>query len=86
MTKKKTSSTKRKKQDDSITCSHCSKKGHEKDKCWKLHLEKAPKSLHQQKQEKKVIDVCITSDEPDPILILVNIEDKEKEREKLFTM
>ena len=46
--KKKTSS-KRKKQDDSITCSHCGKKGHEKDKYWKLHPEKAPKSLYQRK-------------------------------------
>ena len=78
--KKKTSS-KRKKHDDSRTCSHCGKKGHEKDKCWKLHPEKAPKSLHQRKQEKKVIDVCITSDEPNPTLILVNTEDREKERE-----
>ena len=50
--KKKTSS-KRKKQDDSRTCSHYGKKGHEKDKCWKLHPEKAPKSLHQRKLEKK---------------------------------
>ena len=85
-TKKRTSS-KRKKQDDSRTYSHCGKKGHEKDKCWKLHLEKAPKSLHQQKLEKKQpIDLIVTLDEPDPTLILVNIEDREKEREHLFTM
>ena len=85
--KKKTSLTRRKKQDDSRTCSHCGKKGHEKDKCWKLHLEKAPKSLHQRKHEKKQpIKLIVTSDESDPTLILVNKEDKDMDRERPFTL
>jgi len=50
-------------------------------------LKKAPKSLHQHKLEnKQPIDLIVTSDEPYLTPILVNTEEKEKEREQLFTI
>lgn len=61
--------------DRSKKCGHCGKVGHEEFDCFKLHPEKAPCSLLQGKKkmkDKKVIDVMITLDEPDPTLIIVN--------------
>lgn len=74
--------------DRSKKCGHCGKVGHEEVDCFKLHLEKAPCSLlHGKKktEDKKVIDVMITSDEPDPTLVLVNTQEARSDRERLFT-
>ena len=86
-----TTSSKAKKKstfDRTKKCGHCRKVGHEEANYFKLHPEKAPRSLHQGKQKgkgKKVIDVAITLDEPDPTVVLVNTPEVSTTRERLFT-
>jgi hypothetical protein len=42
-----------KKDDERPSCSHCQKKGHDEDHCWKLHPELKPNWARHQKGKKK---------------------------------
>lgn len=46
-----------KKEEEKSTCSHCQWKGHEEEKCWKLHLEFKPKWFKVQKDKQKTVAV-----------------------------
>lgn len=41
------------KKDDKLSCSHCERKGHDEDHCWKLHPKLKPKWAHKQNQKQK---------------------------------
>ena len=74
--------------DRSKKCGHCDKVGHEEVDCFKLHPEKAPRSLLQGKKktkDKPPQDLILTSDEPNPTLVLVNTQEASRDRERLFT-
>ena len=40
------------KEEEKITCKHCSKEGHDEDHCWKLHLELRPKKQNNKGKQK----------------------------------
>jgi hypothetical protein len=46
-----------KKDDEKPSCSHCKKKGHDDDHCWKLHLELKPNWARHQKGKKKTTTI-----------------------------
>ena len=43
-----------KKFEEKPTCSHCKKKGHEEEKCWKLHTEILPKKFQNKRKQNTV--------------------------------
>jgi hypothetical protein len=43
-----------KKEGEKLTCKHCSKDGHDEDRCWKLHPEKRPKKFNNKGKPKTV--------------------------------
>jgi hypothetical protein len=40
-------------------CKGCDQKGHTKENCWKLHLEKCPKDFHKKNKKKALISVDV---------------------------
>lgn len=48
---KQTGSRPDERQDDRPTCSHCSKRGHKKEKCWTLYPDLAPEHVKQRRQQ-----------------------------------
>jgi hypothetical protein len=54
------------------TCSHCGKKGHEEDKCWKLHPEFLPKKFQNKEEQKTAATVQqdLGSDSGDETMIV----------------
>jgi hypothetical protein len=44
-----------KKEGETFTCKHCSKDGHDKDHCWKLHPERRPKSSTTTKESQRLL-------------------------------
>lgn len=67
--------------DRSKKCGHCDKVGHEEVDCFKLHPEKDPRSLLQGKKktkDKPPKNLILTSDEPDPTLVLVNTQEESR--------
>ena len=63
----------RKEEDEKPTCSHCHKKGHGKEKCWKLHPKLKPKWSKDRKGKKKSTTVVqdLGSDSDDETKISV---------------
>jgi hypothetical protein len=51
--KEKKVATMKKEEEEKPTCSHCQRKGHKEEKCWKLHLEFKPKWFKDQKGKQK---------------------------------